>query len=72
MDCIFDPFFTTEPQTQSAGSGLNISRTIVEEHGGSIWVDNRPGQGAAFIVALPLVTGPARETAHTSTVQNSG
>jgi signal transduction histidine kinase len=36
------------------GLGLFVTRAIVEGHGGSITVDNRPGDGATFAVRLPL------------------
>jgi two-component system sensor kinase FixL len=34
------------------GVGLSISRTIVEAHGGRIWVDQNPGGGAVFCFTL--------------------
>lgn len=39
----------------STGLGLPIVKTIVEEHGGQVWVESRYGEGAAFYFTLPLV-----------------
>lgn len=49
---LFEQFFTTKPQ--GTGLGLAISRQIVEEHGGKIRWTSTPGDGATFILALPI------------------
>jgi C4-dicarboxylate-specific signal transduction histidine kinase len=51
---IFDPFFTTKDVGSGTGLGLSITYGIVQEHGGEITVENTPGEGAAFTIALPL------------------
>ena len=48
---IFEPLFTTKPQ--GTGLGLPICRTILDQIGGTITLDTRPGQGASFTVKLP-------------------
>jgi len=51
---LFQPFVTTK--RHGMGVGLSISRTIVEAHGGQIWVDPTPGGGATFRFTLRAVT----------------
>jgi signal transduction histidine kinase len=55
---IFEGFFTTKED--GMGIGLAICHSIVGAHGGSITVENRPGGGAEFRVALPGETRSAR------------
>ncbi|MDQ3756970.1 MAG: GAF domain-containing sensor histidine kinase, partial [Actinomycetota bacterium] len=53
-ECIFDRF-KRGPETFSPGMGLGLSmvRSLMEAQGGRVWVDARPGGGAAFRVLLP-------------------
>jgi len=51
---IFDPFFTTKPVGRGMGLGLSISRTLVEQLGGSLSVESVQGQGSVFRVDLPV------------------
>jgi len=55
---IFEPFFTTKPPGVGTGLGLPFCRGIIEGHGGRIRVDSQPGQGARFVVELPVETMP--------------
>jgi PAS domain S-box-containing protein len=50
---LFEPFFTTRKR-KGVGLGLSVVYGIIQEHGGSIYVKSRVGEGATFTVKLPL------------------
>jgi C4-dicarboxylate-specific signal transduction histidine kinase len=52
-ETIFEPFFTTKPH--ALGLGLSISRSIIEAHGGRLWVTAGDFHGAVFQFTLPKV-----------------
>jgi signal transduction histidine kinase len=52
---IFNPFFTTKPEGEGTGLGLSISFDIMQEHGGSIDVSSREGEGSKFTLTLPII-----------------
>lgn len=56
---IYDPFFTTKGIGEGTGLGLALSYGILQEHGGRIFVESRPGEGAHFTIKLP--TAHARQ-----------
>jgi len=56
LDRIFQPFQRLHGQSKFDGSGIGLAvcRKIVERHSGSITAHSKPGQGASFIVKLPV------------------
>ncbi len=51
---VFDPFFTTKDVGKGTGLGLSLCYGIIKEHGGVISVRSKPGEGATFVIELPL------------------
>ena len=52
-DQLFQPFVSTKG-SNGMGVGLSISRTIIDSHGGRIWVEDNPGGGTVFRFTLPF------------------
>ncbi len=59
---IFERFYqsesTSRQRTSGYGLGLAIAKLIVEQHGGRIWVESQPGEGATFWFTLPIESDP--------------
>jgi two-component system, cell cycle sensor histidine kinase and response regulator CckA len=54
IEHIFTPFYTTK--AGGMGLGLYVCKQIVDEHKGEIDILNKPGQGATFVVSLPVAS----------------
>jgi PAS domain S-box-containing protein len=54
MARIYDPFFTTKGAKKGTGLGLSVTYGIIHEHGGTIEVTSRAGEGARFRLEFPL------------------
>jgi two-component system NtrC family sensor kinase len=51
---IFDPFFTTKEVGEGTGLGLSMSYGIIKDHGGTIDIRSKVGEGTTFIIELPV------------------
>ena len=61
LERVFEPFYTSKPQ--GLGLGRAICRSIIDAHGGRMWVTNNETRGVTFHVRLPAVadtTAPPR------------
>lgn len=51
---VFKPFYRITNDHSGSGLGLPIAKSIIEAHGGRLWVESKPGQGTTFSFTLPL------------------
>ena len=58
---IFEPFFTTKASGKGTGLGLAVTYGIIKDHGGNIRVESDLGDGATFIITLPVTSSDGSE-----------
>lgn len=70
---IFERFYRAsnvdDRQHSGMGLGLFICKRIVEEHGGRLWAESRPGHGSTFHIALPLEATGASDVTNDAAVE---
>ncbi len=60
LQVIFDPFFTTKDPGKGTGLGLFVSHSIIDAHGGKIWIESTYGKGSTVHIKIPLYTAAAQ------------
>jgi PAS domain S-box-containing protein len=53
LDRVFEPFFSTKPEGKGTGLGLPMVRGFIEQSGGTVEIESRPGAGTRITLALP-------------------
>jgi signal transduction histidine kinase/CheY-like chemotaxis protein len=72
IEKLFDPFFTTKDENGGTGLGLSISYGIIKEHGGKIYAQSPEGQGATFVIELPIIKQESPDETSPSTSNRPG
>ncbi len=61
LDRIFEPYYTTKKRDEGTGLGLSVIHGIINNYGGDITVDSKPGKGTVFHVYLPRIDNDLEE-----------
>lgn len=67
LERVFDPFFTTKPAGSGTGLGLSTVHGIAADHGGTMNIRSRPGEGSTFEIYLPCAKECAASEVETET-----
>ncbi len=67
---IFEPYFTTKTPGEGTGLGLSTTKSIVEQHNGSLSVDSKIDDGTVFTVTFPIVDAMAEDDTPSETTTN--
>lgn len=59
IDQVLDPFFTTRLDAGGTGLGLSVAHGVIVDHGGSLGIESKPGEGTCVTVSLPVESGRA-------------
>ena len=61
LNRVFEPFFTTKPPGSGTGLGLSMAYGTLQEHGGVLRIESKPGSGTRAIMSLPVSEQPQSE-----------
>ena len=50
---LFEPFYSTKDSQKGTGLGLSVSHSIIERHGGKMWIEGEEGKGAVVSIEIP-------------------
>lgn len=61
LEVIFDPFYTTKAPGEGTGLGLFVSHSIIDAHGGRMWINSTLGKGSTIYIDLLICTAVGKE-----------